>query len=100
MHTSTPEQRLEQLRQARIAYLLAYTACWHDAQATSTEGGAFINGEVMADGTVISSRPIEDGTYGVVSWDGQAKVNTSGVLTVSRGMGTPAGILFTIREAT
>ena len=93
----TPEQRLEQLHQARIAYLRAYEACWRDAQASSIEDGTFVNGEVLADGTVISSRPINDGSYKVVSWDGQSKVNTAGVLTVSRGIGTPAGIVFAMK---
>jgi hypothetical protein len=94
----TPEQRLEQLHQARIAYLRAYEACWRDAQASSIEDDTFVNGEVLADGTIISSRPIKDGTYDVVSWDGQSKVNTAGVLTVSRGIGTPGGIMFTIKH--
>ena len=94
----TPEQLLEQLHQARIAYFRAYEACWRDAQAASIKDSTFVNGEVMTDGTVISSRPIKDGTYDVVSWDGQSKVNTAGVLTVSRGIGTPAGIMFTIKH--
>ena len=58
----------------------------------------FNNGVVTADGTVVSSQPLANGSYDVVSWGGSGAVNDAGTLTVSNGIGSPAGIVFTIKR--
>ena len=62
----------------------------------------FNNGVVLANGVVVSSQPLANGTYDVVSWGGSGTVNDAGTLTVSGAplgpVGTPAGIVFTIKR--
>lgn len=60
----------------------------------------FNNGAVLSNGTVVSTQPLSDGTYNVVSWDGSGEVNDSATLTVSGGTGSPAGIIFTVKRIT
>ena len=60
----------------------------------------FNNGVVTADGTVVSSQPLASGTYDVVSWGGSGAVNDAGTLTIANDIGSPAGIVFTIKRTT
>lgn len=60
----------------------------------------FNNGIVTADGTVVSSQPLASGSYDVVSWGGSGAVNDAGTLTIANGIGSPAGIVFTIKRTT
>lgn len=57
----------------------------------------FNNGVVLRDGTIVSTTEVADGTYDVVSWTGEGDVNDSGTLTVTNGIGSPVGIIFTIK---
>lgn len=66
----------------------------------ATSYDEFNNGAVLGDGTVVSSQALSDGTYDVVSWTGTGDVDDSGSLTVSGGIGSPAGIIFTVRRTT
>ena len=58
----------------------------------------FNNGVVLGDGTVVSTQPMANGTYDVVSWAGSGTVNDAGTLTVTNGQGSPAGIVFTVKQ--
>jgi predicted phage tail protein len=58
----------------------------------------FNNGVVLDDGTVISTTPLASGTYNVVSWSGTGNINENGSLSVSGGIGSPTGIVFTIKQ--
>jgi predicted phage tail protein len=58
----------------------------------------FNNGVVLADGTVVSTTSLANGTYNVVSWSGSGTVNDTGTLTVSNGIGSPSGIVFTVKQ--
>ena len=62
----------------------------------------FNNGVVLGNGVVVSSQPLANGTYDVVSWGGSGAVNDAGTLTISGAplgpVGTPAGIVFTIKR--
>jgi hypothetical protein len=60
----------------------------------------FNNGAVLGDGTVVSSQPLSDGTYSVVSWNGTGDVDDAGTLTISGGIGSPAGVIFTVKRTT
>lgn len=60
----------------------------------------FNNGIVLADGTVVSTTPLADGTYNVISWNGTGTVNDNGTLTISGGKASPAGIVFTVKQTT
>lgn len=66
----------------------------------STTYNEFNNGAVLNNGTVVSSQALSDGTYDVVSWDGTGDVNDAGALTIAGGIGTPAGIIFTVKQST
>ena len=66
----------------------------------STTYNEFNNGAVLNNGTVVSSQTLSDGTYDVVSWDGTGDVNDAGALTIAGGIGTPAGIIFTVKQST
>ena len=66
----------------------------------ATSYDEFNNGAVLDDGTVVSSQSLGDGVYDVVSWTGTGDVNNSGTLTISGGIGTPAGIIFTVKTTT
>lgn len=59
----------------------------------------FNNGIVLGNGTVVSTQPLANGTYDVVSWGGSGAVNDAGTLTVTNGQGSPAGIMFTVKQA-
>jgi hypothetical protein len=58
----------------------------------------FNNGAVLGNGTVVSTTPLANGTYDVVSWGGSGAVNDAGTLTVTNGQGSPAGIMFTVKQ--
>jgi hypothetical protein len=58
----------------------------------------FNNGAVLGNGTVVSTTPLANGTYDVVSWSGSGAVNDAGTLTVTNGQGSPAGIMFTVKQ--
>jgi hypothetical protein len=60
----------------------------------------FNNGIVLADGTVVSTTPLSDGSYNVISWNGTGTVNDNGTLTISGGKASPAGIVFTVKQTT
>lgn len=66
----------------------------------ATSYDEFNNGAVLSNGTVVSSQPLSDGTYNVVSWDGTGEVDDAATLTVSGGSGSPAGIIFTVKHTT
>jgi hypothetical protein len=58
----------------------------------------FNNGVVLADGTVVSTQRLGNGTYSVVSWNGSGEVNDNGTLSIADGIGVPAGIVFTVKR--
>ena len=58
----------------------------------------FNNGVVLGDGTVVSTTALVDGSYNVVSWDGDGAVNDAGELTIVGGIGSPTGIVFTVKQ--
>lgn len=58
----------------------------------------FNNGVVLSDGTIVSTTTLADGTYQVVSWAGSGAVNDNGTLTVTGGQGSPAGVVFTVKQ--
>jgi len=60
----------------------------------------FNNGAVLGDGTVVSSQALSDGTYAVVSWNGVGDVDDAATLTISGGIGSPAGVIFTVKRTT
>lgn len=60
----------------------------------------FNNGAVLSDGTVVSSQALSDGTYDVVSWNGTGDVDDAATLTFSGGIGSPAGVIFTVKRTT
>ena len=60
----------------------------------------FNNGVVLDDGTIVCSQSLSDGVYNVVSWAGIGEVNDAGTLAVAGGVGTPTGIVFTVKHAT
>ena len=66
----------------------------------ATSYDEYNNGAVLGNGTVVSSQPLADGTYDVVSWNGIGEVDDAGTLTVSGGIGSPAGIIFTVKHVT
>jgi hypothetical protein len=66
----------------------------------ATSYDEFNNGAVLGDGTVVSSQSLGDGVYNVVSWAGTGNVNDSGTLTIAGGIGSPAGIIFTVKQTT
>lgn len=66
----------------------------------ATSYDEFNNGAVLGDGTVVSSQSLSDGTYNVVSWNGTGDVDDTGTLTISGGIGSPAGIVFTVKRTT
>jgi hypothetical protein len=66
----------------------------------ATSYDEFNNGAVLGDGTVVSSQALSDGTYDVVSWSGTGDVNDSGTLTITGGIGSPAGVIFTVKRTT
>jgi hypothetical protein len=58
----------------------------------------FNNGVVLGDGTIVSTTALSDGTYQVVSWGGSGEVNDNGTLTVTAGIGSPTGVVFTVKQ--
>ena len=58
----------------------------------------FNNGVVLGDGTIVSTQPLADGVFSVISWDGNGSVDENATLTVSGGKATPAGVIFTVKQ--
>ena len=57
----------------------------------------FANGVVLADGTIVSTRPdlLPTGTHDVVYWDGTENPVVDGTITVdSNGLGSPLNVVF------
>jgi hypothetical protein len=59
----------------------------------------FTNGAVTADGTLVSTQTLVNGTYSVIAWDGSNQAPSDSILTVSEGKASPAGIIFTLKSA-
>lgn len=69
----------------------------------TTHYDEFSNGCVTASGALISTKPLADGTYDVILWNGQASdPPEDGVLAVASGgtVAAPAGIIFTVKSLT
>jgi hypothetical protein len=66
----------------------------------ATSYSEFNNGVVLKNGTVVSTQSLGDGSYDVVSWNGTGDVDDSGLLTITGGIGAPAGIIFTVKRTT
>ena len=67
----------------------------------STQYDQFNNGAVTADGTLISSKSLTDGSYDVVAWNGEAATAPyDATLTVTSGgtQAAPRGIVFTVKQ--
>ena len=67
----------------------------------TTHYDQFSNGGVTASGALVSTKPLADGTYNVILWNGTAAdPPEDGTLTVSGGgtMATPTGIVFTVKS--
>ena len=65
-----------------------------------TEYDEFNNGAVTSQGALVSTKPLTDGTYAVVAWDGtEGSPPADATLTVSGGgtTATPTGIVFTVK---
>jgi len=62
-----------------------------------TEYETFNNGAVQADGTLVSTKSLSDGTYQVFAWSGvQSEKPSLTTLEVKGGTATPANIIFTV----
>lgn len=60
----------------------------------------FNNGGVLANGALVSTKPLADGTYDIIQWSGEvASPPVDGTLVVSNGgtTATPTGIVFTVK---
>lgn len=60
------------------------------------------NGAVLADGKLVSSQPLSDGSYSVLAWDGSSSIPPApSTLTVSNDgqSATPTGIIWTLINA-
>ena len=65
-----------------------------------TQYDEFNNGVVTSDGALVSTKPLSDGTYNVVAWDGtEGTPPADATLTVSNSgnTATPTGIVFTVK---
>ena len=61
------------------------------------------NGAVLGDGTLVSTQPLEDGTYSVLAWDGSSSTEpaiTNLAVTAGGNRATPAGVIFTLVNST
>lgn len=57
------------------------------------------NGAVLGNGALVSTQPLEDGTYSVMAWDGSSNTEPAiTTLSVSAGgsRATPTGVIFTL----
>jgi predicted phage tail protein len=65
-----------------------------------TQYDEFNNGVVTADGALVSTKPLADGAYNVIAWDGtEGTPPADATLTVSGGgtVATPVGVVFTVK---
>jgi hypothetical protein len=65
-----------------------------------TQYDQFNNGVVTADGALVSTKPLTDGTYNVIAWNGtEGTPPADAILTVSGGgtVATPVGVVFTVK---
>jgi hypothetical protein len=65
-----------------------------------TEYDEFNNGVVTAEGALVSTKSLADGTYDVIAWNGEAATAPfDTTLTVSNGgtTATPTGVVFTVK---
>ena len=65
-----------------------------------TQYDEFNNGVVTADGALVSTKALADGTYNVIAWDGtEGTPPADTTLTVSGGgtVATPVGVVFTVK---
>jgi hypothetical protein len=65
-----------------------------------TQYDEFNNGVVTAAGALVSTKPLADGSYNVIAWDGtEGTPPADGTLAVSGNgtQATPAGIVFTVK---
>lgn len=65
-----------------------------------TQYDEFNNGVVTADGALVSTKALTDGTYDVIAWDGtEGTPPADATLTVSNGgtAATPTGVVFTVK---
>ena len=58
----------------------------------------FNNGVVLSNGKIVSTTPLANGTYDVISWSGTGNVNENATLTVTNGQASPAGVIFTVKQ--
>lgn len=61
----------------------------------------FNNGAILADGTLVSTSPLSDGTYAVIYWDGTAEnpAQEGSIVVSNNGANaSPSGIVFTLRS--
>jgi hypothetical protein len=65
-----------------------------------TQYDEFNNGVVTADGSLVSTKQLTDGSYNVIAWDGtEGTPPADATLTVSGGgtVATPVGVVFTVK---
>ena len=65
-----------------------------------TQYDEFNNGVVTAAGALVSTKPLADGTYNVIAWDGtEGAPPADATLVVSNGgtTATPTGVVFTVK---
>ena len=65
-----------------------------------TQYDEFNNGVVTATGALVSTKPLADGTYNVIAWNGtEGAPPADATLTVSGGgtVATPVGVVFTVK---
>lgn len=63
-----------------------------------TKYDEFNNGVVLSNGAIVSTTPLADGVVNVMSWNGSGAVNENATLTIANGIGSPAGIIFTLKQ--
>jgi predicted phage tail protein len=63
-----------------------------------TEYDEFNNGVVTPEGALVSTKPLANGSYDVIAWDGtEGTPPTDMTLSVSGNTATPTGIVFTVK---
>jgi len=65
----------------------------------TTSYDQFTNGAVTATGALVSTQPLADGSYDIISWDGGKKAPTENTLIVRGQQASPVGIIFTLRPS-
>jgi len=65
-----------------------------------TQYDEFNNGVVTATGALVSTKPLADGTYDVIAWDGTEGIPPADATLIVSGSGTvatPTGVVFTVK---